>query len=171
MTDQKKFYFIVYEDNGQVVKEGAVEVTELVKQLYDIVVKSIDWGSDMLSYEEIAAVAELAKLAGYEGWDAGQAKVADMLHSVESWEFQKTLPRRPSHGHIFVVYGEGYSRVTDICQIPSCTVGREDPRVVEDERLENLWTGRIPHEPVLSSVNRCMYPRHIKDVSSHPEES
>jgi hypothetical protein len=170
MTDIPKFYFILYEEDERTVKEGSVDVTELIKSIYDIVTKSLDWGSEMLDFEDTEAVAKLAIMGHFEGWNEAQARAADMLHSVEAAAFQKSLPRRPSHLHIFHTAGEGYERITDTCQVPLCDTSRGNPIIVREQYVDDLWEGKVYHPPVLSTVNRCMYPRHIKGISDHEEE-
>ena len=71
----------------------AVDVTEGVQALYDIVVQSMDWGSGFLTVEDALPVVEIAKVCGFDGIREAEAYLverermdrADELRPVVTW--------------------------------------------------------------------------------------
>lgn len=58
-----------------------VDVTAGVQALYDLVINSMDWGSGFLTSEDAEPVAEIARICGFEGVEAVERYVTDVLRS------------------------------------------------------------------------------------------
>jgi hypothetical protein len=61
MEEAMKLRIIASRDMGE-----AVDITEGVKALYDIVLSSAEWGSDMMSWEDALDVAKIGEVCGFE---------------------------------------------------------------------------------------------------------
>lgn len=113
------------------------DITEGVQAMYDLLLSSMDWGSGFWTYEDALPVAKIGALFGFEQDAEVQRYVAKMQHEHEAdaWrrEHPGAMPRHPGSWSVLLFNGA----MTGL-------IAPEYP---------------APHEHVLSSVGKCMWPR------------
>lgn len=96
-------------------------VTEAVRALYDLLISSMDFGSDFLSIEDIRPIVELANFCGFKGTE----EAVDYMNRQLEAEKRRNCPH---DGWVEVLYSRpGFPRYVErTCE--QCGLVRVEPR-------------------------------------------
>jgi hypothetical protein len=110
---------------------GEQDITEGVQALYDLLIDSMDWGSDMLSAEDARPIALLARACCFERAAEAERYLREREHVEQQTKFiqkrQQEADHRSRDGWVFNVHWYGAAGVP------------------------------LEHDHVFSTVGRCMW--------------